>query len=109
MIPPARTRLAIARLRNAVRSSDSHTAPSTSSRRPANADNPSAMTSLRSSSEAPGGPTSVCVVIAPMLIIGLRGRPVSRLREIWLNASPDGSTSTFSRTASIPRSRRASA
>ena len=99
----------MARLRNAVRSSESSTASSTPSSRPAKADNPCLTASSRSSWVASGSLTSVCVVMAPMLIIGLRGRPVSRSREIWLNASPDGSTSTFSRTASIPRSRSASA
>jgi hypothetical protein len=40
--------------------------------------------------------------IAPALIIGLRGRPVSGSRLIELNASPVGSTPTFSATSVRP-------
>ena len=43
------------------------------------------------------------------MIMGLRGRPVDGSSEISLNASPDGSTSILSSTASRPRSARADA
>jgi hypothetical protein len=42
-------------------------------------------------------------VIAPALIIGLRGRRVRESRLSSLNASPDGSTSIRASTASKPR------
>ena len=48
-------------------------------------------------------------VIAPALIIGLRGRSVTGSRLISLNGSPDGSTSTLPATTSSPRSASASA
>ena len=41
-------------------------------------------------------------MIAPALIIGLRGRWVRESRLSSLNASPDGSTSISSSTASNP-------
>ncbi len=44
------------------------------------------------------------VAIAPALIIGFSGRPLSGCRLIELNASPLGSTPTASRTRSGPRS-----
>lgn len=48
--------------------------------------------------------TREVAAIAPALIMGLEGRPVSGCREISLNASPLGSTSIFSNTPSAPRS-----
>jgi hypothetical protein len=45
--------------------------------------------------------------MAPALIIGFIGRPVRGSRLIALNASPEGSTPTFRRTASAPWSSRA--
>ena len=42
--------------------------------------------------------------IAPALIMGFAGRPVSGCSEISLKASPLGSTSIFSNTPSGPRS-----
>ena len=47
-------------------------------------------------------------VIAPALIIGLRGRPVRGSTLISLNGSPEGSTSIFAATASAPQSSSAS-
>ena len=47
-------------------------------------------------------------MIAPALIIGLSGRPLSGARLIELKASPLGSTPTLPSTASNPRSASAS-
>ncbi len=63
--------------------------------------------SNRSAGFAPA--MSEAAVIAPALIMGLRGRSVSGSRLISLNGSPEGSTSIFSATASTPRSASASA
>lgn len=52
--------------------------------------------------------TSDVAVRAPALIIAFDGRPVPGARETSLKESPDGSTSTFASTASMPRSARAS-
>ena len=46
--------------------------------------------------------TSPVAAIAPALIIGLKGRPLSRCRLIELKASPLGSTPIFDSTASAP-------
>ncbi len=57
----------------------------------------------------PGPPMSWVTTIAPALIIGLSGRPVSSSSEISLKASPDGSIPTARSTVSSPRSSRATA
>ncbi len=47
-------------------------------------------------------------MIAPALIIGFSGRPLSGARLIELKASPLGSTPTLASTAAKPRSASAS-
>ncbi len=99
-IPNSRSMWAIARLRWALPSSDSKTASSTSSPRPAKAPNQSSARAKRSCPVSPA--TSEVAVMAPALIIGFFGRPVSGARLISLKASPEGSTSTLRATASSP-------
>lgn len=94
----------MARLRCACSISEAHTASSVRSRRPAKAERPWTTRSTRSTGLRSAEPVSECTVMAPALIMGLRGRPVSPSREISLNASPDGSTPTLASTGANPRS-----
>ncbi|MGC0363764.1 hypothetical protein ABH922_001748 [Rhodococcus sp. 27YEA15] len=97
----------IARLRWPVRASELYTASLNVSSRPAYREYIARMRSKRVAGSAPD--TRDAAVMAPALIIGLRGRSVCGSRLISLNGSPDGSTSIFSATASDPRSASASA
>ena len=106
-ISALRSRYAIARLRCPVSRSETYTPSSSGRLRPAKPDSVSVIRRSCSSESAPA--TSPAVAIAPALIIGLRGRPVVGSRLIALNASPLGSTPTFSITASTPMSCSASA
>ena len=72
----------------------------------AHLENRERMRSKRSSGVSPS--MSATAAIAPALIIALRGRPVVGCTEISWNASPEGSTSISSPTASMPRSASAS-
>jgi len=92
----------MARLRWPVARSDSNTASSTSSARPAKAEMASSTRARRASRVAPA--TSDEVAMAPALIIGFIGRPVPGSRLMELKASPEGSTPTACRTRASPRS-----
>ncbi len=100
--PNERNMCPIARFRCPVAASEACTAASSSSSRPANREKDRRMRSNWSSGVSPA--TSDAAVMAPALIIGLRGRSVTGSRLISLNGSPDGSTSIFAATASSPRS-----
>ena len=90
----------MARLRLPVSFSDSKTASSTSSSRPAKPEYSWRIRSIGSSK--PSGLISEVVAIAPALTIGLSGMPVPGCRVIELKASPEGSTSTCLRTSDSP-------
>jgi hypothetical protein len=90
-----------------VARSEAKVASSTSSARPAKADN-----AVWIRAQRPPGPesaTSEVVRMAPALIIGLAGRPVPGSMLTALNGSPLGSAETRARTASRPLSARARA
>jgi hypothetical protein len=91
----------MARFRYPVSRSDPYTDSSTRRRRPAKRENTS---KTRSSGRSMSRPASHAAAIAPALIIGLRGAPVSGSRLIALNASPLGSTPMRLRTSASPRS-----
>jgi hypothetical protein len=96
----------MARLRWPVSRSDRQRVSSSRRGRPAYNAKSHRIRAQRSSGESPA--TSEVAVMAPALIVGLRGRPLDDSRLISSKASPVGSTPMRASTAGLPRSSSAS-